>query len=438
MRQTWKPAIEFRSIDKVIPYTRNVKLHSDSQVVKIAASIKANGFTQPIVVDKEGVIICGHGRLLGALHLGMKEVPVVVADHLDEYEVKAYRIADNKIAEAEWDKEMLGFELGSLDVHGFDLSLTGFDLGELDEFMPKDPGDGSSGAGGEDEDSIPGDVKDLIGGVNRGDIWILGKHRLMCGDSSSIEDVKKLVSDQLMDMLWTDPPYGVSYVEKNKMLNSLKSPKGGLETVIENDNVSVEDLKVILLAAFKNADAVLADKSCYYVSSPQGGELGMMMMMMMMMQEANLYVRHMMIWVKNNPVFSMGRLDYDYQHEPILFGWSKNRTHHKSTQEGQWKSSVWQLNRENNTVHPTMKPIALIENSILNSCPKNGHVLDLFCGSGSTLIACEKTGRHGYGMEIYPHYCGVILRRWAEYTGNDPVRESDGALWSDVMKMATT
>jgi len=430
--------VKWLPLEKIIPYARNAKAHPPEQIRKVASSIASFGWRVPILLDSNNVIVSGHCRYEASKSLGHKEVPTLTVDDLDERQIAAFRIADNKVSESVWDTDMLKFELGSLDLQGFDLSLTGFDLGELDEFMPKDPGDGSVGSNGEDEDSIPGDVKDLIGGVNRGDIWILGKHRLMCGDSSSIEDVKKLVSDQLMDMLWTDPPYGVSYVEKNKMLNSLKSPKGGLETVIENDNVSVEDLKVILLAAFKNADAVLADKSCYYVSSPQGGELGMMMMMMMMMQEANLYVRHMMIWVKNNPVFSMGRLDYDYQHEPILFGWSKNRTHHKSTQEGQWKSSVWQLNRENNTVHPTMKPIALIENSILNSCPKNGHVLDLFCGSGSTLIACEKTGRHGYGMEIYPHYCGVILRRWAEYTGNDPVRESDGALWSDVMKMATT
>lgn len=221
---------------------------------------------------------------------------------------------------------------------------------------------------------------------------------------------KHLVREEV-DMAFTDPPYGVSYEAKTKnIVNQRKVP-----LKIENDDIPLSELKVVISKAFDGIDSVLADKSCYYICSPQGGSG--MLMMMTMMQESRIPCRHMIVWVKNAPVFSMGRLDYDYRHEPILFGWSKNRVHRKSTGAGSMKSSVWEVAREQNRVHPTMKPIALMENAIINSCPTKGSVYDPFLGSGSTLIACEKTKRKCYGMEIDPHYVDVIVKRWEEYSG---------------------
>jgi DNA modification methylase len=228
------------------------------------------------------------------------------------------------------------------------------------------------------------------------------------------------------DMVFTDPPYGVAYENKcNEIANQSKSTK---TSKIQADNMTVDDLKKVIQSAFHNINKLLADKSSYYICSPQGGELGLMMMMMM--QEACIPCRHMIIWVKNAPVFSMGRLDYDYRHEPILFGWSPKRTHHK-IMNGEFKNSVWEVSREQNKEHPTMKPIALPENAIKNSCPNNGIIADLFLGSGSTLIACEKTNRKCYGMEIDPYYCDVILQRWSDYAGKDPINQ-DGKKFSEL------
>lgn len=385
---------------------------------KIASSIRAFGFTNPILISPDNDIIAGHGRARAAAKLGLEHVPCIRLGHLTETERRAYVIADNRLAlNAGWDTVMLGLEIKELDAEQFDLDLLGFDETEIEALLnPElDPEDGLT-----DPDAVPENVETRC---KPGDLWTLGGHRLLCGDSTDVLQVERLMGGEKADMVFTDPPYGVSYEKKcNEIANQSKTRK---TSKIAADDMSVDDLKEVIQAAFNNINVVLADKSSYYICSPQGGELGLMMMMMM--QEADIPCRHMIIWAKNAPVFSMGRLDYDYQHEPILFGWSPKRTHYKSTQDGQWKSSVWSCAREPNKVHPTMKPVDLPTNAITNSCPRSGRVLDLFGGSGSTMIACEKTGRHGYTMEIDPFYCDVILTRWEQFTGKTAILEpTDG------------
>jgi len=321
----------------------------------------------------------------------------------DETTEKAANIAANQHG-GEFDLIGLASWVNDLDAHNIDLDLLGFDSKELDDLMAPINKEGLC-----NEDEVPEQVEAK---TKLGDLYRLGNHRLLCGDSTDSTNVATLVGSERMDMVFTDPPYGVSYEKKTQEI--AKQSKSRHKSSISGDDLSVDDLKKIILAVFKNLDTVLADKSNYYVCSPQGGELGLMMMMMMM-QEANLICRHMIIWVKNAPVFSMGRLDYEYRHEPILYGWSKNRTHHK-LQKGRFQNSVWEIAREPNKEHPTMKPVELPVNAIENSCPVNGNVIDLFGGSGSTLIACEKTNRKCFMIELDPHYCDVIVARWEKYT----------------------
>lgn len=402
-----------------MPYARNSRTHTEDQINQVAASIKEFGFTNPVLISPESNIIAGHCRVQASQRLKLEQVPCIRLGHLTETQRRAYVIADNRIAlNAGWDTAMLSLELKDLQAEEFNLELLGFDPDELGPLLnPIEATEGET-----DPDDVPENVETRC---KPGDLWILGNHRLLCGDSTNVQHVERLMNGEKADMVFTDPPYGVSYQAKNKTLNALQSPKGGLESAIHGDDLSVDDLKDLIRAAFNNINIVLADKSSYYIASPQGGELGLMMMMMM--QESNIPCRHMMIWVKNAPVFSIGRLDYDYKHEPILFGWSPNRTHYKSTGSGQWKSSVWDCPREPNKLHPTMKPVDLIVNAITNSCPASGRVFDPFSGSGSTIIACEKTGRRGFGLEIDAHYCSVILGRWEKFTGRTATLEkSDG------------
>ncbi len=397
---------EIVDLDLLVPHTKNANQHSEQQIKLLAKIMKHQGWRHPIIVSNlSGFIVTGHARLASAKLNGWTQAPVDRQDFKNEADEYAHLISDNKLQElSETDLSMVLKDVLDLGPD-FDFDL----LGIPDFKLPEDFAPGC------DEDSVPENVEPR---TKLGDLYVLGNHRLLCGDSASIDAVEKLMNGEKADMVFTDPPYGVSYEKKTQEIANQSKTRH--KSTIMNDDLTVDGLKDILSTAFSNIDLVLADKSCYYVCSPQGGELGLMMMMM---QEANLICRHMIIWVKNAPVFSMNRLDYDYKHEPILFGWSKNRTHNK-LMEGDFKNSVWEVAREPNKVHPTMKPVVLPENAIKNSCPHNGNVIDLFGGSGSTLIACEKTNRKCFMMELDPHYCDVIVARWEKYSGKKAVLES--------------
>lgn len=378
-------------IDKLKPYSKNAKKHPKNQVEQIANSIKEFGFNQPVVVDKNNEIIVGHGRIEAAKLLGLKEVPVLKLENLTEAQIKAYRLADNKLNESDWEMKLVIDELKELNADNFDITLTGFDKDLIIESDEKD-------------DQIPENAPTV---AKLGDIWALGRHRVMCGDSTKLEDVERLMDGQKADMVFTDPPYGVSYEKKNNEVLGNKS-----YSKIENDDIKGEELGEFFYKAFSSFATFLKNGGSYYVCAPQGGL--QMMMMMMMMEKAGIAMKHELMWLKPSPVFSMGRLDYDYQHEPILYGW---RGSHQFIGNGEHKKSIWKIDRESNKSHPTMKPTALCANGILNSSKEEDIVMDLFLGSGSTLIACEKTNRICYGMELDPKYMDVIIKRWEDYTG---------------------
>jgi DNA modification methylase len=381
-------------ITELKPYEKNARIHSKHQIDLIAASIKEYGFNNPVLINKDKMIIAGHGRVEAAKKLGLEVVPCVMLEHLNKKQQREYILADNRLAElAEWDFEILAGEIKELDI---DAKTLGFDSDFLKQSL-KNPGK-------TDDDYVP---EPLAPVAKLGDIWILGHHRLMCGDSTSLETVEKLMDGERADMVFTDPPYGVSYADKNKYLNAI-SPANRIQKEIENDHMDIEKTSEFIYKCFVNIKTILADRSNYYITAPQGSDL-----MMMMMMKAELPLRHCLIWIKNNHV--LGRTDYNYKHEPILYGWDKV---HDFYGQGEHRFSTWEIAKPlKNDLHPTMKPIALIENAILNSTKSRQIVADIFGGSGSTLIACEKTGRKCYMMEIDPVYCDVTIKRWEEYTG---------------------
>jgi len=384
----------------------------DPEYDKLKRSVETFGYVEPIIWNKRTErVVGGHQRLKVMLDLGIAEESVVIVD-LAEDDEKALNVALNKIS-GDWDMPRLKDLLESLDTGAYDITLTGFDTAEIEDIMSQYhmPGDNA------DEDDFDTDAAIEAAEKNPftrpGDLYILGgKHRLMCGDSTDSESVELLMGGEKADMVFTDPPYGVSIGEKNKLLNKKTKHGGGsIEANIINDTLSKERLYDVLLKAFSNVCNVISDNSSFYVCSPQGGGLGMMMMMMM--KNAGLEARHILIWVKNQATFSLGRLDYDYQHEPILFGWKKT---HKRIMKGKHKTSCWFIDKPRESkLHPTMKPIALIENALLNSSEENDIVLDPFGGSGSTLIACEQLQRACYTMELDPVYCDVILKRYVDW-----------------------
>ena len=385
-------------IAEVRPYEKNPR-KNEKAVKYVKESIRQFGFKVPIVIDSNRVVVCGHTRLLAAKSLGMTEVPCIMADDLTDDQIKAFRLADNKVGEfAEWDMDLLGEELDAIaDACDIDMGDFGFDLSDGEEETEVV------------EDEVPEEVESVC---HRGEIWLLGEHRLMCGDSTSADDVAKLMDGSKANLLFTDPPYGVSYEKKTKEVLKSKT-----YTKIQNDDLKLDQFKDFLFDVFTNAKASLLDSASYYVFSCQGGDQEMMMMMMM--RECGIPCRHQIIWVKDAPVFSMGRLDYDYKHEPILYGWVKK---HEFQRKGEQDKSVWEFKRTENKLHPTMKPVPLIANALLNSTKDNDIVLDTFGGSGSTMIACEQLGRKCRMMELDPHYCDVIIARWEKLTGQKAVK----------------
>lgn len=394
--------IEQRSIESLIPYINNSRKHSDEQVAQIAASIREFGWTNPILVDGANGIIAGHGRLLAARKLSMDKVPVIELAHLSETQKKALVIADNKLAlNSDWDTELLTVELQELLGDEFDLDLLGFDKDELDALLNViEPTEGLT-----DEDAVPN--APLTPKSKLGDIFSLGNHRLMCGDSTSIESVEKLTNG-LVDILVTDPPYNVAYEGKTK--DAL---------TIQNDSMGDEAFRQFLRDAFVAADAVMKPGAVFYIWHADSEGFNFRGAC----KDAGWKVRQCLIWQKDTMV--MGRQDYHWKHEPCLYGWKDGAGHLWASDRKQ--TTLIECKRpKRNDIHPTMKPVELMEYQILNNTKGQDMVLDLFGGSGSTLIAAEKTGRKSALMELDPKYCDVIIKRWQEFTGKQAIHIESG------------
>lgn len=400
------PSIKRVPVADLVPYARNSRTHNDAQVAQIAASIREFGWTNPVLVDAENGIIAGHGRVLAARKLGMDEVPVIVLDGLTDAQKRAYIIADNKLAlNAGWDDELLALEIADLKDADFDLDLLGFTDEELNRLTAEELPEGLT-----DEDATPEPPAEPV--TQPGDIWLCGKHRVMCGDSTSITDVERLMDGQAADMWLTDPPYNVAYEGKTK--DALK---------IKNDAMQNDDFRQFLRDAMVAADAVMKPGAVFYIwhADLEGYNFRGACV------DAGWAVRQCLVWRKNRLV--IGRQDYHSQHEPCLYGWKDGAGHLWASDRKQ--TTVLDFDRPNrNGEHPTMKPVALFEYQMLNNTKGGDLVLDSFGGSGTTMIAAEKNGRIARLMELHPRYCDVIVKRWQEYTGKQATLESDGRLFS--------
>jgi site-specific DNA-methyltransferase (adenine-specific) len=400
--------LETIQIDALIPYARNSRTHSDGQVAQIASSIKEFGFTNPVLIDGGGGIIAGHGRVLAARKLGMSEVPCIRLDHLTEAQKRAYVIADNRLAlNSGWDTEMLKVEFADLQELGFDLELTGFDLDEIKELLAPVGTEGLTDP--DDAPPLPEHPRTVPG-----DIWVMGKHRLLCGDSTSMDDLAKLTDGQLVDMWLTDPPYNVAYEGKTKEAMTIK-----------NDEMGDDQFRQFLRDAYTAADTVMKPGAVFYIwhADSEGYNFRGAA------QDAGWKVRQCLIWKKSSMV--MGRQDYHWKHEPCLYGWKEGAGH------------LWAADRKQTTIlefekptrngeHPTMKPVALFEYQLLNNTKGGDQVLDSFGGSGTTLIAAEKNGRVARIMELDPKYCDVIVKRWQDFTGKIATHAETGEPFAEV------
>lgn len=382
--------IENKLLAAIVPYAKNAKKHDKRQINNVAESIKQYGFVQPIVIDRDGVIVIGHCRALAAKKLGMKEVPCVCVDDLTPEQVNALRLVDNKSNESDWDYDLLADEIPDLDLSSFDFD---WGLPEITEEVIEDE------APEVDEDAEP--IAKL------GDIWQLGRHRLMCGDSTSIEDVEKLMAGQLADMLLTDPPYNVAYEGKTKD-----------RLTIQNDSMDNDSFRQFLRDAFSSADAVMKQGAVFYIwhADSEGYNFRGACF------DIGWKVRQCLIWNKNSMV--MGRQDYQWKNEPCLYGWKDGASH------------LWASDRKQTTVidyqrptkaeiHPTMKPVGLFDYQIKNNTKGGDIVLDLFNGSGTTIMACEQNGRVARCMELDPRYVDACVKRWENFTGEKAVLLND-------------
>lgn len=402
--------IEQMPVASLTPYARNSRTHSDEQVNQIAASIAEFGFTNPVLIDATGGIIAGHGRTMAAAKLGMTTVPCLRLGHLSEAQKRAYVIADNKLAlNAGWDEETLAMELRDLADMDFDLSLTGFANDELEQMLAELD---ATPEGNTDPESAP--AAPPVPVTRSGDVWILGRHRVMCGDSTSIDSALALMGESKADLLITDPPYNVAY--EGKTADAL---------TIQNDSMSDDQFRQFLRDCYSAADAVMHPGAAFYIWHADSEGLNFRAAA----AEVGWKVRQCLVWNKNSMV--MGRQDYHWKHEPCLYGWKEGAAH--SWHGDRKQTTVLNFDRpQRSSEHPTMKPVALIRYQVENSSRAGQIVLDIFGGSGSTLMACEMTGRSNRSMEIDPKYCDVIVRRWQEYTGGGATLEGDGRTFADI------
>lgn len=370
-------------IKDIIPYEKNAKKHDKTQIANVAESIKRFGFAQPLVVDKDNVLIIGHCRLLAAKQLKLREVPVVRMDDLTEEQVKQLRLLDNKLNESDWDFDLLADEVGELDFEGFDLDW-GFK--ELEDASVV-------------EDEAPEPPEEPVSKL--GDIYLLGGHRIMCGDSTNLDDVAKLMDGNLADLLVTDPPYNVDYEGKTGK--------------IQNDKMSNDNFRQFLIDAFTSANNNMKAGAAFYIwhAGLEGFNFSGAC------TDVGWTVRECLIWKKNSMVF--GRQDYQWQHEPCLYGWKEGSKHKWNADRKQ--TTILEFDRPvKSDLHPTMKPVNLIAYQVRNSSEQGDIVLDLFGGSGSTLMACEQLGRTNYSMEYDPRFVDVIVKRWENFTGKKAVK----------------
>lgn len=401
-------------LSKLVPYVNNARTHSPEQITKLRSSLREFGFVNPVIIDQDYGIIAGHGRVMAAKEEGIEEVPCVFVDYLTEAQKKAYILADNRFAQdAGWDEELLRIEIESLQGADFDVSLTGFDPDELADLFADD-----SDSDVKDDDFDLSVALEKAAFVKKGDIWTVGRHRLMCGDATSAEDVAALMDGKRANLVVTDPPYGVSF----------KSSDG---LTIENDSMKGDEFYQFLLAAFKNVVANLEKGGAAYVFHADTEGLNFRRAF----QDAGFHLAGCCIWVKNSLV--LGRSDYQWQHEPVLYGFLQNGKHPWYSDRKQ--TTIWNYDKpKRNKNHPTSKPLDLLGYPICNSSQENGIVIDTFGGSGSTMMACEQSGRICYMLELDEKYASVILRRYVEDTGDADgvyvMRDGERIPYADLVK----
>lgn len=403
--------MELVDINKLIPYVNNARTHSPEQIKKLQSSLREFGFINPVIIDDKYNVVAGHGRILAAQAEGIKEIPCVYVDYLTEAQKKAYILADNRMAmDAGWDEEMLKVELEALQDMAFDLSMTGFDEKELADLFKED-------TQVQDDDFDLDAALEKAAFVKKGDIWTVGRHRLMCGDATSAEDVSKLMEGKKANIIVSDPPYGVSFQSSD-----------GLS--IQNDSLKGEEFCQFLLKAFKNMADHLAPGGAAYIFHADTEGLNFRKAFI----DAGFHLAGCCIWVKNSLV--LGRSDYQWQHEPVLYGFLQNGNHPWYSDRKQ--TTIWNFDKpKRNKNHPTSKPLDLLGYPIQNSSQANAIVIDTFGGSGSTLMACEQTNRICHMMELDEKYASVILRRYIEDGGNPEdvycIRDGEKVCYSDVV-----
>ena len=411
-----KTTTEMQLVDiaKLIPYINNARTHSPEQVTKLRASLREFGFVNPVIIDADYNVIAGHGRLMAAKEEGIKEIPCVFVDYLTDAQKKAYILADNRMAmDAGWDEELLRVEIEALQGENFDVSLTGFSDDDLADLFA---GDSKSDA--KDDDFNLNDALEKAAFVEKGDIWSVGRHRMMCGDATKAEDVAALMDGKKANLLMTDPPYGVSF----------KSSDG---LTIQNDSIKGDDFYQFLLSSFKNIVDNMESGGAAYVFHADTEGLNFRRAF----QDAGFHLAGCCIWVKNSLV--LGRSDYQWQHEPVLYGFLQNGKHKWFSDRSQ--TTVWNFDKpKKNKNHPTSKPLDLLGYPIGNSSQANAIVVDTFGGSGSTLMACEQMNRICYTMELDEKYASVILRRYVEDTNDADnvfvIRNGEKIMYSDLVK----